>query len=205
MTISNGYATLAEFQSYMTSRGGAPGTDSSDDAVIEDTIEATSRLIDQVTNRRFYTTTNDETRYYTPECDSILFIDDLSAAPTSIKTDTTYDRTYATTVGSSDYDLEPFNALLKGVPYTWIEIAPHASAYFPEAKKSVQIVGKFGFASVPEDIKGVCLATALNMYQSRTGQSSPGNVTVTAVGVVIRPQDIPSWGMVILNKYKRII
>ena len=205
MTISNGYATLAEFQIYMTSRGGAPGTDSSDDSVIEDIIESTSRLIDQVTNRRFYTTSDDETRYYTPECSSVLFIDDLSAAPTSLKTDTTYDRSYATTVGSSDLDYQPFNALQKGSTYTWVEIAPHSSAYFPEATKSVQIVGKFGFASVPDDIKGVCLATALNMYQSRTGQSSQGNITVTAAGVVIRPQDIPAWGMKVLNKYKRII
>ena len=189
----------------MTSRGGAPGTDSSDDSVIEDTLEATSRLIDQVCNRRFYTTSDDETRYYTPECGEILFIDDLSAAPTTIKTDTTYDRSYATTLSSSDLDLEPFNALAKGWPYTWVEIAPHAANHFTEGKKSVQIVGKFGFPAVPDDIKGVCLATALNMYQSRTGQSSQGNVTVTQAGVIIRPQDIPSWGMVTLNKYKRII
>jgi hypothetical protein len=205
MTITNGYATLAEFKIYMTPRGGAEGTDSSDDTAIENTIEAVSRLIDDVTNRRFYTTSDDETRYYTPECNSLLFIDDLSATPTSLKTDTGYDRAYSTTVGSSDYDLQPFNAALKGWPYTWVEIAPHSSAYFPEASKGVQIVGKFGFPSVPDDIKEVCLATSLNLYQSRSGQSTQGNVTVTGAGVVIRPQDIPAWGMTVLNKYKRII
>jgi len=205
MTITNGYATLAEFKIYMTPRGGAEGTDSSDDTAIEDIIEASSRLIDQVTRRRFFTSSADETRYYTPECDALIFIDDLSAAPTSLKTDTALDRTYATTVGSSDYDLEPFNALAKGWPYTWIELTPYSSAYFPEQKKSIQIIGKFGFPSVPDDIKAVCLATSLNLYQTRTGQSSQGNVSVTAAGVVIRPQDIPAWGMTVLNKYKRLV
>jgi hypothetical protein len=203
--LENGYATLAEFKAYRAARGGSTGTDASDDSMIEDLIESTSRYIDGVCGRRFYKNTADETRYYAPVADNILFVDDLAEAPTSVKADTTFDRTYATTIASSDYDLEPSNALLDGSPYTWLEVAPLSSAYFPEHNRGVQIVGKFGFPSVPDDIKGACLGIALNVYQARTGQSSAGNVSVTASGVVIRPQDVPGWAQQAINKYRRLI
>ena len=74
--LDNAYATLAEFKTYRTVRGGTSSTDANDDTVMEDIIEASSRLIDQITRRRFYANTADETRYYTPECSSLLFIDD---------------------------------------------------------------------------------------------------------------------------------
>jgi hypothetical protein len=199
------YATLAEFQAYRAARGGSTGTDAGDDVVIEDLLKTVSRYIDGQTGRRFYQNSADETRYYTPVSDSILFIDDLAASPTSVKADTTFDRTYATTIASSDYDLEPSNALLDGSPYTWLEVAPLSSAYFPEHNRGVQIVGKFGYPSVPDDIKGACLGIALNVYQARTGQSSAGNVSVTASGVVIRPQDVPGWAQQAINKYRRLI
>jgi hypothetical protein len=202
---TNIYATLAEFKSYRQVRGGTTGTDAADDLVISDILGAASRYIDGVCGRRFYYNGTDETRYYTPVSDSILFIDDLAEAPTSVKADTTFDRTYATTIASSDYDLEPSNALLDGSPYTWLEVAPLSSAYFPEHNRGVQIVGKFGFPSVPDDIKGACLGIALNVYQARTGQSSAGNVSVTASGVVIRPQDVPGWAQQAINKYRRLI
>lgn len=204
-STSVAYATLAEFKLYASARGGTAATDANDDSVIEDILKTASRYIDGVTRRRFYQNTNDETRYYTPIADDILFIDDLAAAPTSIKTDTTYDRTYATTIASSDYDLEPSNALLDGQPYTRVDIAPLSPHYFPEFSRSVQIVGKFGFPFVPSDIKGACLGISLNVYQNRSGQSSAGNVSVTAAGVVIRPQDVPGWALQAINKYRRLI
>jgi len=65
-------------------------------------------------------------------------------------------------------------------------------------------VGKFGFPAVPDDIKSACLGITLNVYQSRSGQSSAGNISVTASGVAIRPQDVPDWAQVTIAKYRRI-
>jgi hypothetical protein len=205
MAITNGYCTLAEFTVYATARSQTAVTDSSDDTVIEDLIEASSRLIDSVVGRHFYTTSDEETRYFSPECGEIIFVDDLSEAPTTLKLDTGFDRSYATTMASTDYDLEPYNAAYKKLPYTWITIAPHAVNTFPNTTKGVQIVGHWGFPAVPDEIKVACEAITMNMYQERSGQSSGGNVTVTGAGVVIRPQDIPAWVMKTLEKYKRLI
>ena len=45
------------------------------------------------------------------------------------------------------------------------------------------------------EIKQAALQSVLNVYASRTGQSSAGRVTVTGAGVVIRPDDIPQLAM----------
>jgi hypothetical protein len=202
--LTNGYATLAEFKSYATVRGGSSSTDANDDTVIEDIIEMSSRYIDGQCGRRFWKNSADETRYYTPVIDHRIYTDDIADTPTTVKSDTGYDRTYATTLSSTDYDLEPDNAALGGMPYTYLEINPDSSEYFATVRKGVQIVGKFGFPSVPDDIKTACLGIAHNIYQSRSGQTSAGNITVTASGVVIRPQDIPAHAQETIKKYRRL-
>ena len=202
--LTNSYATLAEFKAYATVRGGSSSTDANDDTVIEDLLEMSSRYIDGQAGRRFWANTVDETRWYTPLLSDRVFIDDLSAAPTSVKSDYGYDRTYSQTLSSTDYDLEPDNAAAFGMPYTYLEIAPGSSEYFATVRKGVQIVGKFGFPSVPDDIKEACLGIAHNVYQNRSGQSSPGNITVTASGVVIRPQDVPAIAQKAIEKYRRL-
>lgn len=54
MTGRNTYATLAEYKSYVTSRGQAVTTDATDDAMIDQLLEASSRYVDGKTSRFFY-------------------------------------------------------------------------------------------------------------------------------------------------------
>ena len=201
------YASLDEFTAYASVRGTSATTDAGDDLVIEDIIETASRYIDNITGRRFWTTTattDDETRYYTPEDKGLLFIDDLVSI-TSIAGDNSQLRTWPDTLATTDYELQPYNAAYKGWPYTWIETSPLTTAYFPTCRKGIKIVGKFGFPTVPTDIKEACLGIAFNIYQSRIGQSTTGQIRVTGAGVVIRPQDVPIWAVENLSKYKRLI
>jgi hypothetical protein len=206
MSITNGYATLEEFKQWATSRGETASTAADDDAVIEDIIEQASRYIDGMAGRRFYADAADVTRTYTAEDDTLVFIDDLSATPTSLKVDYDGDRTYATTVASTDYDLLPENAAANGQPYTMLEMRWSATDYFPDERKGVQVVGKWGFPSVPTDIKNACLMIALNVYQGRRGQvNNAGAISVTAAGVVIRPSDVPDLASQIIAKHRRVI
>ena len=205
MAITNGYATLAEFQLYVTMAGDTVTSDTNDSSVIEDIIEAVSRHIDNICGRVFYQSSSDtETRYYTPEDNALVFIDDLVSI-TTIAGDNDQLRTWPDALSSSDYDLQPYNASNKGWPYTWLETTPLTTAYFPTHTKGLKIVGIFGFPAVPDEIKAACLGIALNIYQGRTGQSSAGNVTVTQAGVIIRPTDVPKWAEITLSKYQRLI
>ena len=194
MTITNGYATLADYKAWISVRGlaGSTGTDASDDVVIEVLIEGASRYIDRETGRKFYADSADVTRYYMSEDGGLsVKIDDLSAAPTSVSLDTANVRTY-TAIAATDYDLLPDNALVDGDPYRRLYVTPNGNYFFPTWRKGVKIIGKFGFPSVPADIKEACLSITQQTYSMRSGQSSGGNITVTAAGVVVRPQEVPA-------------
>lgn len=56
--------------------------------------------------------------------------------------------------------------------------------------------------TIPE-IKQAVLQTALNIYAGRSGQSSAGQITVTASGVIIRPADIPAMVQKSLDGFVR--
>jgi hypothetical protein len=72
----NNYATLAEYKSYVTSRGQTATTDTTDDAVIESLLESASRYIDDETGRVFYPYV--QTRLYdVPDSRELLLDEDL--------------------------------------------------------------------------------------------------------------------------------
>ena len=202
MTITNGLCTLAEFKAWVTVRGGTTSTDAADDAVIEDIIEQSSRHIEEQTGRRFWKNSSDETRYYRPKNSFRLEIDDLSAAPTSVSVDYDALRTTYTALATTDYDLLPDNAALDGKPYTMLELTFNTTAYFPTNQRGVKIVGKFGWPSVPDNIKSDCLAIAHNIWMARSGQVGSGKVSVTAEGIVIRPEDVPPMVMQDIQAYR---
>ena len=196
MSVLNGYTTVAEIKMMLSEA--SMTTNAADDAVIEDIIEAASRYIDNETRRRFYSTSADETRYYSTHNKGRIFIDDLLTV-TSIKTDADYDRTYETTFAATDYLLCPDNAVLNGEPYTWIEIDPLSSNYFPTTRKGPQIVGTFGFSTAaPDDIKQACIMISVSLYQSRRGMGMEGVAQVTGAGVVITPKDVPEMAAKII-------
>ena len=170
MTITNGYATLAEIKAADVLNIG--NTDH--DTILETVIEGVSRAIDNWTGRHFYSAT--ETRYYTSELSDILYVDDISTATgLTIYTDDDGDRTYENTWAATDYDLMPFNASTDGHPFTYIETTPNGDYNFPGTKKGVKIVGSFGWASVPKPINRACVLQSVRLlkrYLTPLGQSA---------------------------------
>lgn len=206
MTITNGYATLAEYQAWITMRGGSLEMDPADDVVVEALIEGASRYVDRETGKRFYKDSTDQTRYYTPDNPYLLKIDPISAAPTSVSVDSSGTRSYVVLTAGTDYDMLPDNAALEGQPYTQIAIIPATSRYsFPDLRRGVKVVGLFGFPSVPHDVREAVLAIVQNINAARSGQSSAGRVTVTAGGVVIRPEDVPPFAQKVIRHYRSFV
>lgn len=168
--------------------------------VIESLVEAASRYIDRVTWRRFYTTTNDETRTFTAKSGEVVYTDDIISI-TTLKTDEDGDRTYETTWATTDYDLLPENTS----PSTYIQVSPLGRYTFPSQRKGVQIVGKFGYsATAPEDIETACQMIVVSLYSNRYGANVEGAATITGAGVVITPKDIPAGAAEIIKQYVRM-
>lgn len=179
--------------------------DQKDDASLESVIEAASRWIDSKTGTRFYTVA--ETRIYTACFGHMVEIDNLVTL-TSLKTDPAGDGTFATTWAAADYRLAPYNAIVNGLPYTWIETRQGGAYSFPPAsgynnviinynadyprhpQPLIQVVGAFGYAAAaPPAIKEACILASMRMWGRKdlvfgiSGSAEMGTLTaITKLG-----------------------
>lgn len=203
MSITNGYATLAEYKAYIAVRSlaGSVGTDTSDDSVIEALIEGASRYIDLQTGRRFWADTNDADYYYQSLDGECVKLPDFKSI-TTVSVDFANTRSY-TALTASDFDVLPDNYSAEAKPIRELHISPLSSyGYFPTCRKGIKVTGKRGWPAIPDDINTACLGIVQNVYSMRSGQSSGGNITVTAAGVVIRPQEVPAMAQKTIQGYR---
>jgi hypothetical protein len=185
MAITNGYVTLAEIRGEI---GITVTADTADDTRLEVAVEAASRAIDSECGRRFYLDANASARYYTAEDVDYLRVDDIGTATgLVVATDEAEARTYAYTWASTDYDAEPYNALADGKPVTSICRTALGVYVFPRARKACKITAKWGWPSVPTDIKKACMIEAVRLYKRRdaafgqTGSPETGVMNLPAL------------------------
>ena len=105
-------------------------------------LEGVSQQIDDWLDRTFQPYT--ATLYYTADSPHCLMVDDLLSV-TSIKLDLSADRTYATTMTSTNYELAPYNAVQAEQPYTIVETRPSGQYDFPTVSRGVQVVASWGY------------------------------------------------------------
>lgn len=205
-STSSLYASVAEFKAWLAVRGlgGSVGTDASDDTVLSALLEAVSRYFDHETGQRYYLDSVDTTRYFTTEDDQYVTIGQYGAI-TTVSVDYTGEGTFTNLTADTDYKTRPANAALDGLPFTALAINPMntSGCYFPTYMDAVKILGKKGYPAVPSDVKDAVLLIAQSVNSSRSGQASAGKVSVTAGGIVIRPEDVPPLAQDIINHYRR--
>jgi hypothetical protein len=158
MAITNGYATLSQVKSALRIQ------DAIDDQIIELAIESASRQIDSVCERFFYSTT--ATRVYAPTDWQICEIDDLTTL-TTLKTSSNVDAVFDVTWTSTQYQLEPLNGIAGGIVTPYNRIRAIDDLYFPEnmGEATVQVVGTFGFTSVPTEVKQAAVLLASRIFK----------------------------------------
>ena len=157
-----------------------------DDARLLRILEAVSREIDVYCGRRFFVesraryfdgrrTTDDGRRgYYGIRVDDLLSV-------TTLKTDEDGDRVYEVTWATTDYDLEPVNALYESPPgpYTRICPAPLGDYSFPSGARAIEIVGSWGFSqelrSAVTTVGGAGMTDSATSFTATSGAAlSPG-------------------------------
>jgi hypothetical protein len=163
MAITNGYCTLAELKAALRVQ------DAIDDALLELAIEAASREIDGYCERVFYSTS--ATRVYAPTNVYTLTTDDIVSVTTlkSSSDGVTYNTTWAT----SDYQLEPLNGVAGGLvtPYTRIRAVGNyllpawATGTIYNLEASMQIVGVFGWATIPTAIRQAAVILSMRIFK----------------------------------------
>ena len=186
MAIVNGYATLSDVKAALRI------TDSVDDDLLEISIDAASREIDGWCERVFYSTS--ATRVYLPINALTTYTDDITVV-TTLKVDTTGDGTFDQTWATTDFQLSPLNGIAGGIETPFNTVSAVGDYLFPvynpgnidAQQASVQIVGTFGFASIPTAVKQACMILSMRQfkrYDSPTGVMGFGDLGVMRVGRV---------------------
>lgn len=162
MAITNGYCTLAELKTALAI------TDAIDDLSLEAAITATSRMIDDYTNRFFYKDGTVEVpvvRYYTAVDWFQLYVDDFTSI-TQIATDDNFNQTYSTIFAADDAMFEPVNNPRRGWPYT--RLLAIGSYIFPaNLPQSVKVTGVWGWSAVPSEINAACIIQSSRIFNRR--------------------------------------
>lgn len=171
MTITNGYATLAQVRAALEFTA---ETDTSWDATLESYVEAVSRVIDGYCGRRFHSTAADETRYFQTRNPWHVETGDLLSV-TTLQTDDNGDRTFDYTwTEGTHYELVPVNATLDGRPYSGISVVPSSVYFFPTSRsnpKAIKVVGKFGYCATgshPEAVSAACVLGVAQTFNRKT-------------------------------------
>jgi hypothetical protein len=176
MAITNGYATLTEIKTFLSI------SDNVDDTLLEGMVEAASRSIDRIANRRFYLDANASARAYRVSSPIILFTDDIgTTSGLIVKTDDDGDGTFENTLTlNTDYIMDPLTALDLGRPYTQVTMVTNTETFpiFPGLfqnglRPGVQVTARWGWPSVPDDINQACLILTADLYKRK---DSPGGI-----------------------------
>jgi hypothetical protein len=195
MTITNGYCTLAEVKNFLR----IVSTDATDDTVLEQIVEGSSRLIDIETRRTFYA--RSETHYYNVPEGRELWIDDddLLAITTLTNGD-------GTTITNTDYNLIPANSVPKyAIVLKEASLINWQYSSAGNSEMVISVAGTWGYSSAtPTDIKLACMRIAERAYHNRFGENPGENTTITASGVVLTPADIPASAARLLASYRRL-
>jgi hypothetical protein len=157
MTITNGYATLADVKAAFRIN------DDVDDTLLELSIESASREIDGWCERVFYNA-GTATRVYVPTDSFLVETEDLISVST-LKTSSTGDTFDTTWSAPGDYQLEPLNGISGGLTVPRNRIRAIGSYVFPlwdprninAHEATVQVTGVFGFEAIPTAVKQACI------------------------------------------------
>lgn len=193
MTITNGYASLTEFKAYAE----IVSTNSGDDTMLEDIIEAASRYIDKITSRTFYGVT--ATRLFDLPAGPVLYLDE------DLITVTTLTNGDGSTIAAANYWLHPLNTspkyaiqLKQSTSLSWL---PSSAG---DSVGCISVAGTWGYsATAPDNIKLACLLIANSYRQQRSGMGVQ-SATVTPGGIVIQDAEIPRPAWAIIRDYRKV-
>jgi hypothetical protein len=163
LALGDAYATVAEFKGYADHI-----SDSTDDTQITEVLLQASRALEHVCGRQFNKTTTAAARVYHPDSCGRVSPDDFhTTTDLVIKTDSAGDGTYATTLTSSDYTLQPLNGIVDGEsgwPYSTI-LGVNVTFTTGLVIPPVQVTAQWGWNAVPTNVKVACIYLALETFK----------------------------------------
>jgi len=178
------YATLSEFKSYIGL------TDTVDDAKLQDALVSASRGIEHFCRRAFWPTLTATARVFSPRAGWLAVVDDFwTSTGLIVKIDSSDSGTYATTLTSTDYSLEPVNNIVDGEQgWPYYRLVAVNRSWPCGARPSLQVTAKWGWAATPGPVKQACIYLAEETFKLK---DSPFGVGGYSQFGIIRVRDNP--------------
>jgi hypothetical protein len=158
------YATLNELKASLDI------SDNVDDTQLNAALTAASGWIDGYCGRTFGTASGTATRDYVPTgMYEPLYIDDCTTV-VSVKVDDDLDRSFATTLGTADWQAEPVNSETDGLAYPYHRLRPIVDGYWPiyNRQATVRVEATYGWAAVPAAVTTATILQAARLF-ARSG------------------------------------
>ena len=200
--MANEYITTDDAGSYL-------GVNQENAAMVTDTVEAVSRLIDNYVGDHFWQTEASTARTFEPDHAGILRFGPFNPLLTlvSIKHDTAGDLTFATTLTSSQYRLFPLNpaAAPESRPYRGFETVNYSlTLHTINARpvvRQVEVTGTWGWSAVPAGVKAACRLQVARVFKR---QDSPlGVAGMGDFGAVRVPSKLDPDVRQLLDPYRQ--
>lgn len=158
MTWQPDYIDASDLKAYLKI------SDTDDDAQIGFAVTAASRAIDKACNRQFGQVASAEQRRYSAIADNqrgryVVQVDDIG--------DATGFAVQFNSVAVTTFELEPFNALLKGRVYTRATFDPRDVTFKGDVGE-VYVSALWGWADIPDTVKQAALLQASRIFNRRT-------------------------------------
>jgi hypothetical protein len=191
MAITQGYASLNQVKAALRI------TDTVDDALLEMAIESGSRAIDGYTNRSF-SALGTATRIFTPMDYLQVEIDDLITL-TDLKTKSDDDGSFDQTWTANDYQLEPLNGRVDGLPLR--AVGDYLFTQW-EGEATVQVTGTWGWSAVPIAVTQACVIQSSRIYKRL--DSPLGVAGISDIGIMRVSNQLDPDVAQLVSPYRRI-
>lgn len=181
MALGDNYVDSSTFKAH------AEINDTDDDTEIAAVLSAVSRAIERYCGRQFNDAGSATARVFDALTACSVYVDDFSTTTgLVVKTDTSGDASYATTISSSYYSLEPRNGIVDGQaghPYRKITLTNGRTFPTSYGHPAVQVTARWGWAAVPADVAQACLIQATRIFRRK---HNPGGESIGVNGFVFR-------------------
>jgi hypothetical protein len=157
------YATLQELKAALNI------ADAVDDTQLNAALTSASAWVDGYCSRTFGTASGTATKDYAPtSMYAPLYIDDATAI-VEVRLDDNCDGTFATVLGSANWQTEPVNQYVDGLAYPINRLRPIQEGYWPMSvfagQATVRVSATYGWPAVPAAVNSATIMQAARLFK----------------------------------------
>lgn len=165
MPLGDAYVTLGELKDHCQI------PDTVDDTALTRVSKAISRGLERYTGRQFNDAGTPSARVFTADAGRAMYVDDFSTVTgLLVDVDNDGDGVFEQSVPAADFLTHPLGGVVNGVPgfpFFRLTLRRPALTWLPCDEGAVQVTARWGWTTVPDDVKSAALIKAARLFGRR--------------------------------------